>query len=156
MATTTQKQWTKQGGWSPTGAASTFFYYNSDETNLGVVNDILRFNLGNSGVPQDTVFKDAFIVLGRFDSHGTPTATFSVRLTNGTADYEVIKDATIGRTAEHTEARPGGGSTDELTAVGLPLTTTAWYIEVELTAAHATATTSGRKIALFVDILATT
>lgn len=155
MATTTQKQWTKPGGWNP-GGISTYFYYNSDESNLGVVNDILRFNLANSGLPQDTVFKDAYLVLGRFDSHATPTCTFSVRVTNGTLDYEVIKSAAIGRTAEHTDARVGAGATDELTAVGLPLTTTAWYVEVELTAAHATATTSARKIALFVEVLATT
>lgn len=153
MATTTIKQWTKTAGRSTNGSPQVYYYFDDDATEFGTINDKIRFNLPH-GLPQDVCVMDVWLVLGRFDSHATPTGTWSVRVTDASADHEVIKDALIGRTAIHTGARPGERAADELTGIGLELTTTDWYIELEQTAALATATSSGRKVALMVSVLA--
>lgn len=98
------------------------------------------------------------VTLGQFDSNGTPTGTFSLVLTNvpdgGAVTHEIIADATIGRTANHDMARVGERAADDLVGIGLILTGTfRWEIQLRLTAALATVTTTGRKVFVSVEFL---
>lgn len=150
MATTTTKsQFYKSWSWPGNNQVSTAFYQTDDEANLAVINDIIKV----AKLPANCMVVGAALRLGRFDSHGSPTATFSVRITDGSDDWEIIKDATIGRLASGDMAHPGERAADELLGLFNELDGDYW-VEIELTAAHATATSSARNVGLVIYYIA--
>ena len=148
----TLKAWTQDKG-APSDGVHALYYTDDDATEFGSINDKISLNLPYP-LAQGVMPIDVSLLLGRFDSNGTPTGTWSVILTDGTTVFELIKDAPAGRVAVGSFTHPGDTVGDEVLGMLTVTDSKLWFFEIEQTAALATATTVDRRIALAVQIQA--
>ncbi len=148
--TVTIKNWTQVKG-APSDGVHSLYFNDPNSSDFGSINDKIQLNLPYP-LALGVMPIDVSLLLGRFDTDGTPTGTWSVILTDGSTVFELIKDAPVGRVAVGSFTHPGDTVGDEVLGMLLVTDSELWFFEVEQTAALATAATA--RISLAVTIQA--